>query len=792
MRVPYEWLREFIEDLPEPETLAERLTLRGLEVESIEKVTPEFKDVIVGEVREVYDHPKKPGLKLVKVHIGERTVEVVCGAKNVYPGIKVPLATCGASLPGGIKIEKREILGVISEGMICSEKELGLSDDESGIFILPEDVEIGVNLEDLPWTKDAILDINCPPNRGDVLSILGIAREVASITGGKVRLPSFDIEDEKDDIKDWIRLNVNDLDACPRYVLRMIENVEIEQSPFWMKSRLIKCGMRPINAIVDVTNYVMLELGQPLHAFDYELLRERRIEVRVSGETFIFRTLDGQDRIIHPGDLLICDGIGPVAIAGIMGGENSEIRETTRIVALESAFFNPLFIRKTGRRMGIKSEASLRFEKGVDIEGVDYASRRAIYLMQKLSKGRIIPGKVETKRECTRKSIYLSVSRLNQVLGTNMERDEIRGALSSVQINVEKEDESGMLLEIPSFRHDLNEYMDIVEEVARIRGYETIPETLPVVELKRIKRSKKESLEKIAKDYLSAAGFYEILNFSFFGEKDISLFFLDRSDKRQKAIRIMNPISKELSLLRTFLSPGVLKAISYNLKRGEKNIRVFELGRVFFDENGLLPSERKSIAIALTGKERELFWKEKFTEYDFFDIKGVIEGLMQAFRLEFSLSASKEPYLVYGDSADILIQGKKVGWVGRLREEVLRAYEVEQKVYLGELDFDVIIEATSLSHKVKPISKYPFAFRDFSFYVSDEIPVGYLVERIKSVSDLISSVIVFDVFRRERRSVTFRVFFQSYETTLKDEEIDLFQETIIKELNGIEGVALRT
>jgi phenylalanyl-tRNA synthetase beta chain len=792
MKVPYEWLKEFLEEIPEPEILAEKLTLRGLEVESIDRLTPQFSGVVVGEIVGLSNHPKRSDLKIVQVYAGEKTFEVVCGAKNVERGGKVPLAKPGANLPGDVRIERKEILGVLSEGMICSEKELGLSEDQSGIFLLPDYVPIGLPLEDLPLVNDYVLDVNTPPNRGDLLSILGIAREVASITGKRIRMPSFEMEEEREGIEDYIGLAVNDMEGCPRYVLRMIKDVQIGQAPFWMRWRLSKCGMRPINNIVDVTNYVMLELGQPLHAFDYELLREKRIEVKVSRETFTFRTLDGQDRVIVPGDLLICDGLGPVAIAGIMGGENSEIKETTRIVALESAFFNPLFIRRTARRIGIKSEASSRFEKGIDIEGVDYASRRAICLMRELSGGKILSGKVERKRELERKSVYVRTSRLNEILGTKIGREEIKEILSSIGINVREENESGILFDVPSFRHDIDEYMDIVEEIARIKGYESIPETMPFVELKGIRRSKKEIVQDIVRDFFCSAGFFETVNFSFLGEKDIYSFRLGPSDQRTRTVRILNPLSKEMSLMRTFLAPGVLKAMSYNIKRGEKNLRFFELGHVFFEKEGGLPIEKKSLAFGLTGKERELFWKERFTDYDFFDIKGVLEGLMHNLRLEFSLEGSEEPYLVRGESAKIELEGKYVGWIGRVREDVLKSYEIEQKVYLCELDFDLISEMGKVHERIKPISKYPHAFRDFSFYIDERIRVGDVSQRIKAISDLINSVVIFDVFKREKRSVTFRVFFQSYEGTLRDDEIDLLQEKIIRELTSIEGVTLRT
>ncbi|MCS7280727.1 MAG: phenylalanine--tRNA ligase subunit beta [Desulfobacterota bacterium] len=792
MRVSYDWLKEFVEDLPDPYELAERLTLRGLEVESVEVISPKFRDVIVGRVLEVSEHPVSKGLKVAKVYTGQETLSIVCGAENLSQEMNVALALPGSYLPGGIKIEKKEIGGVVSEGMICSEMELGLSDDHTGIFVLPDELEAGLHVKDLPWLKDFVLDVNCPPNRGDLLSILGIAREVASIVKTKLNLPNFEIEDGEDLIEEYIGLDVLDSEACPRYVLRIVKNVEVKKAPYWMRSRLIKCGMRPINNVVDVTNYVMLELGQPLHAFDYSLLREKKIEVRLSEKEFTFRTLDGQDRLIIPGDLLICDGLGPVAIAGVMGGENSEIRETTRCVALESAYFNPSYIRKTSRRLGIKSEASSRFERGVDIEGVDRASIRAINLMKELSGGKVVKGKLESSVNWQKRFIYVPLAKLKSVLGTEIPKEEVKELLASLEIETKGEDESGIFFEIPYFRHDINEYMDIVEEVARIKGYDAIPETLPVIEMKRITKQRKERLEALTRDYLVAAGLYEIVNFSFFGEKDISLFLIGPWDRRRKALRIVNPLSKDMALMRTFLAPSVLKTLSYNIKRGEKNLRFFELGNVFFDEGDRLPLQKRSLAIALTGKERELFWKERFTEYDFYDIKGIVDGLMNSLRVDLSLTWTSEPHLKENDSADLIVFGKKIGWMGEIKEEVLLAYEIEQRVFMAEIDFDDILEHGKIELKIKPISKYPYAFRDFSFFVDDEIPVSSLIEKIKNVSDYVSSVSVFDVFRKEKRSVTFRVFLQSHEGTLRDEEIDAIQERIIKDLTQIEGVSLRT
>lgn len=792
MKVPLSWLNEFLTVTLEPEKLAESLTLRGLEVESIERISPRFTGILVAEIIGISEHPSRSDLKVVKIGLGEKVSQVVSGAKNILTGLKVAYAPPSSHLPLGGDVQAKEISGVLSEGMICSEMELGLTDYSSGILVLPEDLKVGSRLDDWVLLHDTVLDISTPPNRGDLLSIVGVAREVASIVGCDLKLPEVKDYEEEGRIEDYISLEVHDLTACPRYVLRIIKDVRICESPLYMKLRLIRCGMRPINAIVDVTNYVMLEVGQPLHAFDYELLSGRKIQVKLSHEAFGFYTLDGMERQIEPGDLLICDGDGPVAIAGIMGGRNSEISESTRIVALESAFFDPNLIMRTSRRLGIKSEASLRFEKGVDFENVDWASRRAISLMRDLASGNVVGGSLEKIKKSERKLIYLSVSRLNSVLGTDLKREEIQAALSKIGIDSHAEDEAGFHFIIPSFRHDLSEYMDLIEEVARIRGYDKIPDTLPKIEAKAIRRDKKDILKRKLKEYFMASGFYEVINFSFFSERDLDAFLIGDDERRRKALKIRNPISREYSLMRTFLTPSLLRTINYNISRGEKNLRVYEIGRVFFEGTDPLPKERTKLVFALTGKERELFWREKVADYDFYDLKGVLEGLFGLLRLDFKLSSSSEPFLSDLSSCDVESDGKVVGFLGELKDEVLKSYEIEQKVYVCELDLEDLLERAPLQFKVQPISKYPYATRDFSFYVGDEISVGTLIDRIKSISSLISSVQLFDVYRRERRSVTFRVFFQSHERTLTQEEINSLHERIVSELTSIDGVTLRT
>lgn len=792
MKVPFEWLSEFVVIDMDPQDLALKLTMCGLEVEGTEKQAPSFDGVVVGRITAIDKHPDAENLVLCMTDTGRETLPVVCGAKNMSVGDKVPLATVGARLKGGFVVEQKKIRGIESPGMLCSERELGLSDDHSGIFILPDECKVGRWLHEEAFIRDVILDINIPPNRGDCLSMYGIAREVGSILNQRAKLPIFNlVTDKKKRAKDYVSLEVLNTDACPRYVLKLVNGIEIRTSPFWMRNRIIKCGMRPINTIVDVTNYVMLELGQPLHAFDYHKIRGQRIEVRLADRETAFRTLDGEEQKLLQGDILICDGEGPVALAGIMGGENSEISETTEDVALESAYFNPLYIRKTTRRLGIKSEASLRFEKGIDIDNVGFAAERAVFLMNTLSGGTVIKGEREVHEKKELKTLFITYSRINGLLGTHISQRDITKILRSIDLHIKKEGEEGLLITIPNFRHDIAEPADIIEEISRLYGYNRIPATRPVSPLSARKRSAGEIALNTAKEFFKGAGFFELINFAFFSEKDMEYFLISPPDERTAFVSVMNPISREYAVMRTLIAPGVLKSIAYNMNRGARNLRFFEKGKVFFLSGEGKPYERTALCFAMTGREVEFFWRDQYSDYDFFDIKGIMEGLMGDFGVTFSLQKTIEPFLNPQRAADVFAGGMKAGWIGELREEVLKSYGIEQSIYCAELQFDIILQKVKLEVQYHPIPRFPQVTRDFSFFIDDSIPVETVINRIRGASPLITSVGVFDMFKKEKRSVSFRVIFQSYEDTLKDETVNRLQEIIIKELTNIDGISLR-
>jgi phenylalanyl-tRNA synthetase beta chain len=791
MKVPFQWLKDFVPLAHGASDVAEKLTMRGLEVEGLEHLTPLFNNVYVGEILEVEKHPSADKLSLCKVGIGRDVLPVVCGAPNVARGQKVAIAVPGARLGADFAIEKRELRGIESHGMLCSEKELGLSDDHSGIFILPDTAKPGDSLAETSEIDDYVLEVNVPPNRGDCQSVLGIAREVASAFGLSVTLPAIELE-ETGDIADLIGLSVLDKEACPRYVLRMIEGISIVPSPFWMRSRIVKAGMRAINSIVDVTNYVMLELGQPLHAFDYARIGSKRIEVKVARENMTFRTLDGIDRRLEQGDILICDGSGAIALAGVMGGENSEIHAGTRDVALESAFFNPLLIRRTARRLDLRSEASARFEKGIDLDSVDYCACRAIDLMRQTSGGTILRGAKEVYENRSRRTVHLGFDRTSEIIGTQVTGDQITGILESIGITPVEKGEGKALFSIPPYRHDLNEDFDLMEEVARIVGYSNIAATLPVSPLLPVTRDKKNADIETATEFMTASGFFEVMNYGFFSTRDVEKFSIVQTDGRARCVTIMNPISKDLGVMRTFLAAGLLENLAHNINRGTKNLGIFEIGKVFFKkERTELPDESLHLCCALTGRQRDYFWRESFREFDLFDLKGVLEALFDRFSLSLYVRPSDEPFLDRTVSADLFLGDSKVGWAGRVRDSVLYTYDIKESVFCAELDFGMIIERGTTERSYRPISRYPAATRDFSFFVDDRIPVATLIDMIKEVSPLIASVGVFDIFKKEVRSISFRVVFQSNEDTLTDESVNNLHQIIIDRLTRTEGIKLR-
>lgn len=560
MKVSLNWLKDYVEIRIDLKELVHLLTMSGLEVEEATSMGEGFEKVIVAEIHSIQKHPSADRLSLVEAKTHQETFSIVCGATNIKEGQKVPLALVGARLPNGIEIKRSKIRGVPSEGMLCSEIELALGQDASGIMILPSHVPLGMDLGEALGLKDTILDISITPNRPDCLCVIGVAREIAALTHQRMKYPLPSLTDLGEEIHQRTSVTILDQDLCPRYVARMIEGVKIGPSPHWMRNRLEKVGIRSINNVVDVTNYVMMENGQPLHAFDFELLEEGRIVVRRAKEGEEFVTLDGVKRTLDVEMLMICDGVKPVAIAGVMGGLNSEIKENTRRVLLESAYFNPAGNRRTSKKLGLETEAAYRFGRGIDYGGCLSAANRATQLIQELAGGRVVEGVVDAYPIPIKPSpIHLSVKKIHQVLGTEVSAKQVRNYLEDLELEVREEDEDALVVIPPSFRGDLEREIDLIEEVARLDGYEKIPITIPKGPPSSEERSKEFLIERKAIDTLIYHGYHEVITYSFTSPASRDILGLPPDDPRRQHLRILNPLTEDFSVMRTTLFPGLME-----------------------------------------------------------------------------------------------------------------------------------------------------------------------------------------------------------------------------------------
>jgi phenylalanyl-tRNA synthetase beta chain len=802
MKISYQWLRDFVDVSISPSDLARCLTHAGLEVEDLVEHLPPFQGVVVAEVISQASHPNGGHLRVCQITDGHRKYSIVCGAPNVKEGQRVAFAREGARLPDGTIMRAIPIQGVLSEGMLCSEKELGIGEDSSGILILEKEASLGVPLDKALPIHDWVLDINVTPNRPDCLSVLGIAREVAALTGGSLRYPEIPTPPDSPHsppIQTSVTLERPDL--CPRYVAELILGVQIAPSPFWMRNRLRLGGMRPINNIVDITNYVMLELGQPLHAFDFDRLEERRIIVRSAGKGERFVTLDGLLRDIPEGALFICDGQRPVALAGIMGGLNSEVEESTTNILLESAYFDPMGIRRTSKRLGLFTEASTRFEKGVDPNGCRLAADRAASLMMQLAGGiwspRVVdnyPRKIEPRR------IVLRVERANQILGTQIPREKMEDLLQGLQLKVELENSQSLRVTVPTFRFDLGREIDLIEEIARLHGYGHIPETLPIGNIAPRKRTLKSWAIEEAKNLFVSFGFREVITLSFMGRKALEAIRLSAHDPRRRAMEIQNPLSEDQAFMRTTLIPGLLGAVQTNFFRQNFNLRFFELGKVFFARmDRELPEEIDYLSGICTGLRWEDSWAVPKEEVDFFDLKGTLQAFFDAIRLsnyQF-VAGHEEPFLHPGKSCKIVCREDPIGYMGEIHPEVAQIFELKQKIYLFELNFDLLVKNIVEKRNFRPLPKFPAVYRDLALVVEEGVSAGDLLRAMEEANDgLMTEVGIFDLYRGSqipagKKSLAFRLKYQSDERTLTDEEVNASHQRVIEALKQRFGAVLR-
>lgn len=801
MKVSLNWLKDYVNIEMDIKDLVNLLTMGGLEVEEVISVGGGFEKVLVGEIQAIRRHPNADRLSLVEVSISKEKFSIVCGATNIREGQKVPLALVGAKLPNGMEIRRSTIRGEVSEGMLCSEAELGLGGDATGIMILDPDIPLGVNLGEALGLIDSVLEISITPNRPDCLCIIGVAREIAALTNQRVRYPSIYIQYEDGDIHQRTSVTILDPHLCPRYVAKMIEGVKIGPSPFWIRNRLEKIGVRSINNVVDVTNYVMMEFGQPLHAFDFELLEDSRIVVRRAKKDEEFVTLDGVKRILDDDMLMICDGIKPVAIAGVMGGLNSEIRDDTRIVLLESAYFNPINNRSTSKRLGLETEAAYRFGRGVDYGGCLRAADRAAQMIQELAGGRVLGGSIDAyPLQMEPRPIRLNIKKVHNILGREIPPSLIKTYLSNLELKVEEEDEDNLKVLPPSFRGDLEREIDLVEEVARIDGYDKIPLTLPKGPPSSEERIKGLSLEKKISDIMVHHGFYEVVTYSFTSPRSYDFMGLKMDDPRRNYVQILNPLNENLSVMRTSLIPGLLETAHYNLSWKNTDIKIYEIKKVFLPKKGeRLPREVKFLSGVAIGADRDIHWSSPQRQIDFYDVKGCVEDIFDALRIkEIKFRRAEDiPYLHPGKGARIFLGEEVLGELGEVHPTILDHFEINREAYIFEINFELLVEYADETKRFQSLPKFPAVYRDLSIVIDEALEVGMIEEAIWDLRQpFIDDVQIFDVYQgapipQGKKGVSFRIRYQAKDRTMTDEEVNRYHEEVTSRLREIFKVELR-
>lgn len=804
MLVSLEWLKEYVDVDISPSELAEKLTMVGLEVKSLtSKSTKGLDKVLVGKIVSQKKHPNADKLTICEVDIGTgENLSVICGAPNAREGMLSPIALIGAELPNGMKIEPVTIRGVSSYGMLCSERELNISNDHSGIMDLPTDLKIGMPISQALGLDDIVMEIELTPNRSDCLSIIGIAREVSAITGNPLRKPIIKFQEGATKASDLTSVTINDPDLCPRYSARLVLGVKVGESPLWMKRRLESVGLRSISNVVDVTNYVLMEFGHPLHAFDFDKLTEKRIVVRRARTDETIKTLDEQDRKLEKDMLVIADAKYPVAVAGIMGGSGTDVTENTVNVLIESAYFNPVSISKTAKALGMHTEASHRFERGTDIEGLITALNRTAQLIQELAGGEICSGIVDTYPSPREKIVVsLRPERVNAVLGTDLKSDDMKKYLSSIEFEVENDNDK-LKVTVPTFRPDVYREIDLIEEIARLYGYDNIPITMPASEVPPISDAEYQTANRIkfrnkVRKALTAFGLTEVLNYSFHSADVFDILKLEEDSKYRNALKLRNPISENQSTIRTTLLPVLLENIKYNINRRTTDIHIFEIGRVFHPVQGKQqPDEPEYVSGAMTGLINAQIWNQQSRMVDFFDIKGAVESILDEFGIyNYQLRPASKPPFQSGRSAELLINDISMGFFGGIRRDVLDGYDIEQDVYMFELYFDDLMKF-STTNKFEPLPIFPSVYRDMAIILPYDVPADQVENTIKSAGNLVKNVKLFDVYKGKQipdnmKSLAFSIEYYSSDKTLTDEEADEVHQKIISMLKEKFGAELR-
>lgn len=799
MKISLNWIKQYI-DLNDLTTkdIVDKLTMSGLEVEDVVDENELYKNFIVAEVKSVSKHPNADKLSVCEVFDGKETLQVICGAPNVAPGQKVVFAPIGTLIPNGnFQIKKAKIRGVESNGMICAEDELLLSEYHSGIMVLNSTLQAGKPITEALNLNDVIFEIAVTPNRPDALSHVGVARDLSAIFNRELHLPEIVLKESKIKANEIASVEIIDQKNCPRYSAKVVLNVQIKESPEWLKNRLAKIGLRPINNVVDITNFILHELGQPLHAFDLDLLEGKKIIVKSTEQEKEFITLDSKVRKLPQNTLMICDAKREVAIAGIMGGENSEINPSTKNILIESAYFNPSSIRRTSKALQLSTDSSYRFERGTDPSITKYAAERAAQLISELAGGVVAEGIIDIyPKIIERKEITLRYSRVNKILGYEISKEKIHQILSRLGLALKDLDENSLLVSVPTFRPDIEREIDLIEEIARINGYDNIP-VVPKINITLEKKVDQQKFEDDVRNIISSFGFYEMINNPLESEWEARL--------TGNPIFLANPQSAEMSCLRTSLFAGGLNSVKRNLNFGIRNMMLFEIGNVFEKKSDLLIntfddiSEKQNLILILSGKEEEKTWYSDEKFFDFYSLKGFVNSFTQKISLDNQLtdlyySSENEIYSYYFTKN---FNNQLVGVGGKVKKDVLSKFDINQDVFVFEFDLSALKKiAPDVKKYIEP-PKFPKIIRDFAFVFDKS--VQYLDVKnfiLEKASKLLKKVELFDIFESEtlggnKKSMAFTLEYFDESRTLTEDEVEKDFNYLISEISKKFNAKLR-
>jgi phenylalanyl-tRNA synthetase beta chain len=805
MNTSLNWIKAYVPGLEcTDQEYMDAMTLSGTKVEGYKALDADLDKIVVGQIISVEKHPDADKLVICQVNIGKETIQIVTGAPNVVTGMKVPVVLDGGRVAGGhdgskteggIKIKKGKLRGVESNGMMCSIEELGSSRDfypdapENGLYVMPEDAVVGSDAIEALGLRDTVFEYEITNNRVDCYSILGVAREAAATFNKDFVMPPVKKVGNSEDVNDYVKVDVQATDLCPRYTARLVRNIKLAPSPEWMQRRLAASGIRPINNIVDITNYVMEEYGQPMHAYDYDTLAGGKIIVRRAEEGEEFVTLDGQTRKLDPSILMICDAEKSVGVAGIMGGENSKITDDVKTMLFEAACFDGTNIRLSAKKIGMRTEASGKFEKGLDPNLASEAIDRACQLIEELGAGEVVGGMIDVyPQKNVEKRIKFEPDKINKLLGIDISAEEMLGYLKKIELVYNEETNE---LIIPTFRQDLECGADIAEEVARFYGYANIPTTLPSGEATTGKLSFKMRIEGVARDIAEFCGFSQGMTYSFESPKVFDKLLLPEDSPLRKAIVISNPLGEDFSIMRTTSLNGMLTSLSTNYNRRNKNVKLYELGNIY------LP---KALPLTELPDERMQFTLGFYGDGDFFSMKGVVEEFLEKVGMrnkpEYNPDAGKT-FLHPGRQADIVYDGEVIGYLGEVHPDVLDIYSIGEKAYIAVIDMPHIVEKATFDRKYEGIAKFPAVTRDISMVMDKSVLVGTVEDIIeKRGGKLVESYKLFDIYEGSQiksgfKSVAYSISFRAKDRTLEDKDINPIMENILKDLGAL-GIELRS